>query len=197
MPRRFGPQELRAAWRGWEVLDSYSFPVDGPGPPANPVWSLEDARAEDLRLMRETYPRDLEERKCGILFDRLNQHADRTLVTREENGEPCGYCHLGTGDTENARIRYAVQVLPHQGYLWDDHVFVAHRRRGLHAFSLARRLELLADDGRTEALTIISRPNLASRTSYAAFGAVRQRVLCHLPALHRTVTMPATRQVPG
>lgn len=74
---------------------------------------------------------------------------------------------------------------------------MAHRRRGLHTFSIARRLELLEQDGVTEAVTIISRPNLASRTSYAPFGMVRRRELAYVPDLRRTFALPTSRKVPG
>lgn len=194
MSRRIRARALRAARRVCEVLDLYAFPVGGPGPSADPARSLEDATAEVLAQMKEAYPKDLDERKYGILVGRLDHPADRTFIIRDEHGEPCGYCHITAEDTADERIRYAVSVGPHQGYLWDDRVFATHRRRGLHAYSIARRLELLAEEGRTEALTIISRPNLGSRASYAAFGAARQRVLVYLPPCRRTVSMPATRR---
>lgn len=194
MPPRFVPRALSAVWRRWEVLDLYALPVKGPGPPADPARSLEDATTEVLLRMKETYPGDLDERKYRILVDRLDHPADRTLIIRDEHGEPCGYCHITTGDTEEARTRYAVRVYPHQAYLWDDHVFAAQRRRGLHAFAIARRLELIAEEGRTEALTIISRSNRASRASYAAFGAMRKRGLYYLPQCRRTVSVPAMRR---
>lgn len=197
MPGSLAPRALRAARRLCEVLDLYSVPVAGPRPPTDPRRFLEEATADVLTQMGEAHPQELDERKLGMLLERLDHPADRTLVIRDETGQPCGYCHVTVGDTENARIRYAVPVLPQQCYLWDDQVFVAHRRRGLHAFSIARRLELLAEEGRTEALTIISRRNLASRTSYAAFGASRRRVLLHLPLCRRTVALPTARRVPG
>lgn len=191
---------LRASWaarRVVEVLDLYVVPVNGPRPPSNPAWSLENATIAVLTQMRDAYAEELDERKYGILVNRLDHPADETLVIRDEQGEPCGYCHITGGETENTRIRYVVAVLPHQCYLWDDHVFRSHRRRGLHTFSIARRLELIAEEGRTEALTIISRTNQRSRASYAAFGAVRLRSLYHLPLVRRTVSVPARRQVRG
>lgn len=196
MSRRFAPRALRAA-RLCEVLDLYTFPAQGPWSPADPARSLEDATAPVLSQMRQAYPEDLDARKYAILVDRLADPDDRTLVIRDEDGEPCGYCHITLADTADERIRYAVRLQRHQGYLWDDRVFVAHRRRGLHTFSIARRLELMAAEDRTEALTIISRPNLGSRTSYAAFGAVRQRALYYLPLCRRTVAVPPARRSPG
>ena len=195
--RKLHPTRLRASLRKRETLDLFAMPVPGPGPKADPARSLEDATAEVLLQMRKDYPKDLNERKIGILLARLDDPADRTLIIRDEHGEPCGYCHITTGDTVNARIRYRLRVRPHQAYLWDDHVFIAHRRRGLHTFSIARRIELLEQEGCTEALTIISRPNVASRTSYAAFGMVRRRELVYVPDLKRTFALPTSRKVPG
>ncbi|QDO90120.1 hypothetical protein FNH13_18800 [Ornithinimicrobium ciconiae] len=197
MSRRFAPRALRGARRVCQVLDLYTFPVQGAWSPADPARSLEDATAPVLSQMREAYPDDLDARKYDILVDRLADPGDRTLVIRDEDGEPCGYCHITLADTTDERIRYAVRLQLHQAYLWDDRVFAAHRRRGLHAYSIARRLELIAEAGRTEALTIISRSNLGSRTSYAAFGAVRQRALYYLPLCHRTVAVPSDRRHPG
>lgn len=189
--RRLGPTWMRAAWGTRDVLDLYVFPVSGgPGPAADPARSLVDATAEVLRDLRQRYPEELTDRKYGILVDRLGHPVDRSLVIVDEHGEPCGYCHITAQDTVNERIRYAVRVAPHQAYLWDDHVFGAHRRRGLHAYSIARRLELLAQEGRSEALTIISRRNTASRTSYAAFGTTRTRALYYVPGARRTLTVP-------
>ncbi|MFC6422596.1 hypothetical protein [Ornithinimicrobium tianjinense] len=181
----------RTAWRQREVMDTYIFPVDGPGPAADPARSLVDATATLLERMRRDYPEDLTQRKYALLVKRLKHPADRTLVILDEAGEPCGYCHLTYGDTENARIGLRVPVSAQQGYFWDDHVFVTHRRRGLHAYSIARRLELLAADGRTEGLTMISRGNTASRASYAAFGAGRTRQHLVLRKVRRTISLPA------
>ncbi|WP_109473112.1 GNAT family N-acetyltransferase [Ornithinimicrobium cavernae] len=196
MPHPLDPRRFRAYWRRREILDLYTFPVHGPGPAADTSRSLEDATAEVLDLMREAYPKDFNARKHQLLLDRLTHPADRTLIIRDEHGEACGYCHITDENTENARIRLPIKVSARQAYLWDDQVFARHRRRGLHAFSIARRLELLAEQGRTEALTIISRPNEASRRSYGAFGLRRRRVLIYLPALKRTFSVPATRTVP-
>lgn len=190
MPNPLNVRSLRQAWRRKEVLDLYSFPAPGGGPSADPACELREATAEVLTQLRSDYPNDLNERKYSILMDRLNDPADRTLVIHDEHGEPCGYCHITTGNTVNARIKYPVKVRADQAYFWDDHLFMAHRRRGLHSFSIARRLEMVAHEGATEALTIISRPNLASQRSYAQFGTVPRRVLIYLPAMGRTLAAP-------
>lgn len=182
----------RSVRQVFEVLDLYALPVTQPQTPADPGRSLEDATEPTLRQMWESG--DLDDRKLGILVERLADPADRTLIIRDEDGEPCGYCHITLGDTEDERTNFAIDLLPHQGYLWDDRVFPTHRRRGLHSFSIARRLELIAQEGRTEALTIIARHNRASRRSYAPFGTVRRRVLYYLPPWHRTVSRPAVRR---
>ena len=186
----------KRAWRKREVLDSYVFPVQGPGPAADPARQLEDATAEVLTQMRRDYPGGLPQRKYDLLIARLDDPADRTLIIRDERGEPCGYCHLTYGSTENARIHLKVRVRPRQAYFWDDHVFAEHRRRGLHASSIAARLELLAQEGRTEGLTIISRSNTPSRASYAVFGARRTRQHVFLKNLGRTLTFPTWVEVP-
>ncbi|OLT17220.1 hypothetical protein BJF80_03340 [Serinicoccus sp. CUA-874] len=191
------PDSWQKSWRKREVLDTYVFPVHGPGPAPDPARSLEDATEEVLDQMRRDYPDDLNERKHALLVERLSHPADRTLVIRDEHGEPCGYCHITTGDTENARIHLRLRVGRRQAYLWDDHVFIAHRRRGLHAFSIARRLELLAEDGRTQGVTMISRKNTASRASYGAFGARRTRQHVFLKDRQRTLTFPTWVEIPA
>lgn len=191
------PASWRQSWRKREVLDSYVFPVRGPGPTADPARSLEDATEAVLDQMRRDYPDDLNERKHGLLVERLQHPADRTLVIRDEHGEPCGYCHLTYGDTENARIHLRLRVKPTQAYFWDDHVFIAHRRKGLHTFSIARRLEILAAEGTAEGLTMISRKNTASRASYGAFGARRTRQHVFLKDRQRTLTFPTWVEIPA
>lgn len=197
MPDIHFVQQLRAAWRQREVLDLYAFPVRGAGPEADPLRSLEEATAEVLTQMREDYPKDLNERKYVLLMDRLEDPADRTLIIRDEYGEPCGYCHITAQDTENARISLPIRVRRHQAYLWDDHVFMAHRRRGLHGFSIAARLQLLDRERVTEAVTIISRPNTASRASYGRFGARARRALIYVPRLGRTFSVPSRPHLRG
>lgn len=189
-----------AAWDVWrrrEVLDTFVFPVRGPGPSPDPARRLEDATERVLTQMRRDYPQDLTERKHGLLVARLANPADHTLIIRDEEGEACGYCHLTYGDTVNERINLRLRVRPHQAYFWDDHLFMVHRRRGLHAYSIARRLELIAKDDRTQGLTMISRGNVASRASYAAFGARRTRQHVYLKKLRRTVTLPAVVEIPA
>lgn len=185
----------KAAWRQREVMDTYVFPVAGAD--ADPARRLEDATVELLDRMRHDYPDDLTRRKHKLLTARLKHPADRTLVIIDEHGEPCGYCHLTESDTENARIRLKVPVPAHQAYFWDDHVFMAHRRRGLHAYSIARRLELIGAEGRTEGMTMISRRNTASRASYAAFGARRTKRHLVLAKVKRSFTVPTRLRVKG
>ncbi len=191
------PASWQQSWRKREVLDTYVFPVQGPRPKVDPSRTLEDATEAVLDQMRRDYPDDLNERKHRLLVERLQHPADRTLVIRDEHGEPCGYCHLTYGDTENARIHLRLRVSPRQAYFWDDHVFVAHRRRGLHAFSIARRLELLAEEGKVRGVTMISRKNKASRASYAAFGARRTRQHVFLKDRGRTLTFPTWVEIPA
>ncbi|MDN5745871.1 MAG: hypothetical protein L0H31_12195 [Nocardioidaceae bacterium] len=190
MPNPLNVRSLRQAWRRREVLDMYAMPVSPRRPEADSARQLREATAEVLTQMRTDYPQDLNERKYQLLLARLDDPADRTLIIHDEDGTPCGYCHITTGDTVNARIRFRVRLRPHQAYFWDDHLFMAHRRKGLHSFSIARRLQLVAQDGITEVLTIISRPNVASQQSFARFGVVRRRVLIYVPRWGRTIALP-------
>jgi hypothetical protein len=187
--RRF--KDLRRRSRP-EILYTYSFQVDpskaGASPPGYRLVEADEARLSELKA---TYPKELSDRKLGILRARIGSQDERCWLITDADGTLCGYCHLTLASTLNARINHFVEVGASQAYFFDDFVFKRHRGRGLHGFSIARRLEILQGLGRTEVLITIRKDNKASLASFWKFGPRRRHRLVYLPPLRRTIQLPA------
>lgn len=151
--------------------------------------ALVEADTDLLAALRERFPREVDERKHGILVDRLVSPAERSWVIVDD-GVPCGHCHAALDSVLNARINAMVRLEPGQAYLFDDFVVRERRGRGLHGFSIARRMELLAAEGVDEFVTIISRGNAPSRASYRRYGPRVVAWLLYLPPLNTTLRLP-------
>lgn len=174
-----------------EVLYTFSFPTQAEHPRASgDGYRLVEADEEMLGQLRARYPRQLSDHKHRLLVDRLSSPNERCWVIVDDAGELCGYCHVALSDTVNTRINHPVKVGPRQAYFFDDYVFTQHRGRGLHAFSIARRLEIAAGMGITEGLTTITKTNTGSLVSYGKFDLRPGATLVYLPPLRRTLTLP-------
>lgn len=198
---RSGRADLGKRWRRWrkkhgpEVLHRYRLGVtaadlDDLAPDRWPDAELRELDAELLDAMAAARGTALSERKRGILEGRIG-HDTQTCWVILHAGEPAGYCHLSWTSTVNERISWPVRLRPTEVYLYDSHVFRPFRRRGLHQFSIARRLQLAAERGRPTGVTIISAGNTPSRASFRSFALRRTRTLLYLPPLRRTVSWPS------
>ena len=176
-----------------EYLHTYAVALSGvPRTAEERGYRLVEATAENLDETKAQYM-EFSRRKHAILKDRLASGDEKCWLIVDADGEVTGYCHMAFTTQVNDRINHTVEVGPTQVYLYDDHVFKGHRRRGYHSFSIARRLELARDMGRTEALTTISDGNVASIASYTRLGFRPRRRLVAFPGLHRTLSLPARR----
>ena len=173
------------------MLTTYVMPVtvEGAGAARDDV-SLLEADAELLAALRERFPRDVDERKHGILIARLASPVERCWVIVDSDGVPCGYCHAAVASVLNARINAMVRLEPGQAYLFDSFVVRERRGRGLHGFSVARRMELLAEEGIDEVVTIISRGNTRSLAAFLPYGPRAVERLLYLPPVNTTLRMP-------
>jgi len=179
-----------------EILYTYSFSTHAGHPAADTSgYALVDASEELLTRLRKTYPRQLSEHKHHLLVERLKSRSERCWVIADAQGDLCGYCHVALEDTLNARINHKVEVGPSQAYFFDDSVFHQHSGKGLHAFSIARRLEIVASMGVTEGLTTIAKKNAPSIASYGKFDLRPEKTLVHLPLLGRTLSLPRRTRV--
>lgn len=174
-----------------EVLYSFRFPLQVEWRYDVPGYRLVDAEAEHIKVLRSTYPRELGKQKAQLLRRRLTSESESCWVILDDEGRPCGYCHVALADTVNARINHRVRVGNAEAYFFDDYVVKKHRGKGLHTFSIAARGALLQSKGIRHGLTTISRKNTPSIASYRKFGTRRTETLVHLPALRRTLRIPA------
>lgn len=177
-----------------EVLYTFSFSTTPPDTSfESSGYTLVPADRERLRELRRAFPRELSKHKLQLLVRRLREPGQRCWLIIDGDGAACGYCHIATTSTLNARINHMVKIAPHQAYFYDDFVFNAHRGKGLHAFSIARRRDIAAAEGITEALTTIAKKNSPSLASYGKFALRPRFTLIYLPALGRTLRLPRRR----
>lgn len=188
-------RERLSKWRRVEVAEVlylYSLPtVAGVGFHNPQGYALVDATMDNLAAMHEAQPRQFPERKLKILQGRVGSDVEHCYLIVTGEGDLAGYCHMTTADNVNELIGHRVEVGPADVYLYDARVFQDYRRQGLHAFSIARRLQMAADMGRSRALTVISTVSVASINSYGHFSARLDRRLVYMPRLHRTLDLPA------
>jgi GNAT superfamily N-acetyltransferase len=192
MPNPVPPRKpLRKRLRP-EVLYDFAFSTAGQSPVSGTVAGhLVPADRENLRDLRKRYKGELKATKHRILRERLASPTEECWIIVDGDGSPAGYCHLAYASTVNERIHRTVNVeRGRQAYFFDDYVFKAHRGKGLHALSLARRCETAAQRGITEGITTITRKNTASLRSYGKLGLRRTAVLVHVPILGRTFRAP-------
>ena len=177
---------------GPEVLYTFTMPAARDvSSPLDAEFQLVEADIDKVHQMKTLYPALLSDGKYRVLLDRLEQTTERCYVIQDEQGAVYGYAHMALDDHINTRISHRVRVSDSQVYLFDDHIFKPHRRRGLHAYSIASRLRLAASMGRAEAITTISRTNTASIASYQRFGTRQTSTLVYFPLVRRTVALPA------
>lgn len=186
----------RTARRTWkrhrpETLYSYSFTAAETDPPHWAGYHLEQADQDLLDRFRTAYPKELNDRKYGILQRRIGSETDPCWFIVDDTGDLCGYCHLSWSDTINERIHHHVAVAPHQAYFFDTYVCKRHRGKRIHAASIAHRLRLARERGVTEGLTTISKTNRRSVASFRPFSLVRTHRLVYLPTVRRTIGIPA------
>lgn len=175
-----------------ETLTTYSLDTAaGDGFPNPHGLSLHEATVDNLAEMKASHPREFTNRKYAILADRVGVTDERCYLIADGDGTWCGYSHMATTDNLNERIGHLVEVGPSDVYLFDSHVFRAHRRMGLHTFSIARRMQLAGADGRSRAWTTITSTNEASIASFAQFGLRPERWLVHLHTTGTTLDLPA------
>lgn len=185
---------------GIETLNTYALDTEAGLSHPNPGgYTLHEASDDNLAEMKATHPDEFRDRKYGILRDRVGSGDETCYLVADGAGTWCGYCHMATTDNVNERINHLVPVGPTDVYMFDSHVFTDHRRRGLHTFAIARRLQLAHERGRTRALTTITSTNTASVASFEQFGLRRLRWLVHVPDLNLTLDLPARRstRLPG
>lgn len=175
---------------GPEVLYSYAFPTQGYDPGLDREdHTLVEVTEDNLAALRKGYPKELNARKHQILRGRIDHPSETCWLIQDADRQLCGYCHVAWQDNLNARINHLVKVGPTQAYFFDDYVVKRHRGKKLHAFSIARRLQIASARGVTEGITTISKNNHPSNANYAKFGMRTTRTLVFLPRWKKTLQL--------
>lgn len=157
-------------------------------------FTLVPADEDNLARLKETYPKELSDRKHGILRHRVQDPAEDVWLIVDEDGELCGFACLAWQDHEIKLMRHWVRVRPHQALFMDDYVFRKHRQRGAHTSSVAQRIALAAEHDRTEGLVLVDVKNVGSTTSYRTLGFTPIGMLVHFRGLRRTVEVRRPRR---
>ncbi len=139
---------------------------------------LVPATADALAAFHRDEPKAMTARKLDVLLARLGTDEQGFLV-RDDDGDWMGWCHLVLGRGPNTRIGHDLRLRPDEAFLYDDATVPRHRRRGVHAFTIARRLEVARDAGAVRAVTTITNANTASIASYRALGFRPRSQLVH------------------
>lgn len=176
-----------------ERLTTFVRPLDDPVPTPRSAGGLVllCADADALAEFHHDEPKALTERKLAVLLARLGTDEQGFLV-RADDGDWVGWCHLVLGRGPNSRIGHELRLGADEAFLYDDATLPRHRRKGIHAFTIARRLELAHEAGAARAITTIANTNGASIASYRALGFVPRSQLVHVPAFGRAVEVPLT-----
>ena len=176
-----------------ERLTTFVRELDSPLPQVDPAraYQLVQADPASLHAFRAAEPKAMTERKLSVLLGRVGTDEQGWLV-RDADGEWLGWCHLLRGSGPNSRIGHTLRLRPDDVFLYDDATVPRQRRRGVHGFTIARRLELARASGAARAVTTITNTNAASIASYRALGFVPRSQLVHLPRLGRTIELPLT-----
>lgn len=199
------PRRIRRAWRRHrpEVVYTLAFPVDqasrAPEPSEGacrdgPPLRLELASPEALRSLRKAHPKDLSKRKLTVLLNRLERPDEDCWLLIDAQESVCGYCWVAWSDHVNKRIGHDLPLQPDEAYLFDCYVLRRHRGRRLQVAAVRERLLMLAEAGRTRAVTMISARNAPSRASYQRFGVIVEQVVVYLPLLRRTIVLRDRRR---
>lgn len=152
---------------------------------------LELADETLLAEFHRSAPKGLPARKLAVLRERLGTDEQVWLV-RDADGAFLGWCHMVAGRGPNSRIGHTLRLRPDEVFLFDDRTVADHQRRGVHSFTIRRRMEIARAAGARRAVTTITNANSPSRASYGRLGFVPRSQLVHVPALHRTVELPPT-----
>lgn len=129
-----------------EVNTVYARPLTERGPmvPTQGTFCVVPADEDNLARLKATYPKELNDRKYGILRHRVQDPAEDVWLTVDDNGELCGFGCLAWQDHEVKLMGHWVRVRPHQALFMDAYVFRKHRRRGAHTASVAERIAIAA-----------------------------------------------------
>lgn len=193
-------RSLRRPASYWH-LRRYAFDLDGvtaaavtaPGTGTAPGPQLVEVNPTDLEQMRATCP-DLTRQKFDQLRERIDASDITAYLVRDADGSWAGYCHLAFRRFEDHYLNHVVRLGKHQTLFLDDQIFVGHRRRGLHTFSILRRSELARDRGMRGGLVVVSNNNEASLAAYRHVGIRPVRRLVYVRPFRLMIQIPLVRR---
>lgn len=199
--RRAGGRALRAARSQWPKVRSlrfrtsywylhrYAFDLRSGSHTDDSGAVLVTANAADLASMRDTSA-ELTERKYEQIAERIGSPAITTWLIRDADGTWAGYCHVAYQDFHDLYLNHWVRLRRGRVLFLDDHIFTAHRGRGLHTASVIQRCAILREQGFRQGLVVINDTNVASLRTYGHVGIRPVRRLIWVRAYRIMIQIP-------
>lgn len=150
---------------------------------------LEPATPQLLERLHGAYPQEVDARKRDLLVARVEDPHEDCWVIVDDEEQLCGFACVAWTDHLIRRENHVVPVRPDEALLMDDYVVRAHRRRGAHGVSIARRLQIAAERGRTRGRVVIDERNTASQAVYGRLGARPVGRIITWPRHHRSIQL--------
>lgn len=122
---------------------------------------------------------EISARKSQILKDRvLNYKETLNYVVINKQKEIMGYFCLALKNTKkNPYIHRQLEISENTSYLFDDYTFLNYRQKGVHYFSVKKRLEISSKKGYKKSRVMIYCSNIPSQKTYEKLGFKKIRYL--------------------
>lgn len=130
---------------------------------------------EKLNEMMKNYADEIDENKYRILKDRLSNNNESVFIVYKDK-EIMGYFSMAYGDVTESATNAVIRVPQDSIYLFDDYTFKKHRGKGVHQYSILRRLQTGNNMGRKYAYVGIYPHNIVSQKSYMKFSFKRVKI---------------------
>ena len=138
------------------------------GPSRYRFVALAEAHLEELSRQ---HPEEFTVEKKRQFRERLTEEAtDKVFLVIDQQEKILNYSCVSFGAAYEPRIRYLIQAIPGNLYLFDDYTFAFHRNRGVHSFALRCRLKIALEMGCRTASCMIDDGNLASERVFTKIG---------------------------
>ncbi|WLF68993.1 GNAT family N-acetyltransferase [Clostridium septicum] len=125
---------------------------------------------DDLKQIKEIHNNEINDIKYEILKDRINDDKVKLFKITDKNNIILGYCSLSYRDIKENTINYCISMEDEGAYLFDDYVFNRYRGKGIHGFSIYKRVEYAIKDKKKYAVALVYSWNKNSSNNFKKIG---------------------------
>ena len=150
-----------------DILDEYIYRSHG--------LSFGKLNLERLNKMMKSYSDEIDENKYEILKERLSSNNESVFIVYKDE-EIMGYFNMAYSDVTESITGAVISVPQDSVYFFDDYTFKKHRGKGVHEYSIFRRLQRSSNLGRKYAYVGIYPHNIISQKSYMKFSFKRVKI---------------------